>query len=62
VLDEIIAHEMGAADIEGTEFRSRRLTLRAENATWLYLFGLTEKLHENGHTLDLSRPPKAGFP
>lgn len=58
-LDEVVAHEMCAADVERAKAGPGELALRPEDATGLHLVGLAEELHEDADSLDVAGPPEA---
>src|SRR6266540_1024290 len=50
---------MGTPNVERSELRAGRLTLRAEDAPKVFLIGLAEELDDHLHALDVARPAEA---
>ena len=61
LFDEVIAYQMGAADVERPELRARRFALGTKDAAEVFLIRFAEELDNDAGTLDVAPPAEARF-
>ena len=60
-LDEVVAHEIGATNVERSDDRTGGTRLRSEDEPGRHRFGLAQELDDDLGALDFSRPAKPGL-